>query len=48
MPPSTWANVVDGQANLRDAIERRIDFDDPQTRKRYALAERTAMEGSRT
>jgi len=38
----TWANVIDGQANLRDAIERRIDFDDPQTGKRYALAERTA------
>jgi malate synthase len=38
----TWANVVDGQRNLRDAIRRRIDFADERTGKRYALAERTA------
>ncbi|GGK03101.1 malate synthase [Pilimelia anulata] len=32
----TWDNVVGGQLNLRDAIERRIDFTDPRG-KRYAL-----------
>jgi malate synthase len=38
----TWSNVILGQQNLKDAIRRRIDFDDPQTGKRYALAEKTA------
>ncbi|MCZ7415888.1 malate synthase A [Streptomyces sp. WMMC897] len=32
----TWANVVDGQANLIDAYERRIDFTDARG-KSYAL-----------
>ncbi|WP_431784888.1 malate synthase A [Streptomyces chumphonensis] len=32
----TWANVVDGQANLTDAYERRIDFTDARG-KSYAL-----------
>jgi len=33
----TWANMVAGQVNLVDAIERRISFDGPDGR-RYALA----------
>ena len=31
-----WANVVGGQANLRDAIRREVDFTSPDG-KRYAL-----------
>ena len=37
----TWANVVDGQRNLRDAVRREIDFTDARG-KAYVLAERTA------
>ncbi|CAA9351780.1 MAG: Malate synthase [uncultured Gemmatimonadaceae bacterium] len=37
----TWANLVVGQRNLRDAVRRTIDFTDARGR-RYALAERTA------
>ncbi|MER7202070.1 malate synthase A [Streptomyces sp. CB01635] len=33
----TWANVIDGQINLLDAIERRIDFTTPEGKK-YQLA----------
>lgn len=33
----TWAHVIDGQLNLLDAIERRIDFTAPEG-KRYRLA----------
>ena len=41
----TWANVVEGQANLIDAVRRQIDFTvgvAGQDEKRYALAEHTA------
>jgi malate synthase len=38
----TWANVVEGQANLYDAVRRRIDFVHPGTGKAYALNEKTA------
>ena len=38
----TWANVVEGQVNLRDAVRREVDFTHPETGKRYALAEETA------
>jgi malate synthase len=38
----TWANVVTGQKNLADAVRRQIDFDEPTTGKRYALADKTA------
>ncbi len=38
----TWENIVNGQLNLRDAVERTIAYDDPRTGKHYALAERTA------
>jgi malate synthase len=36
----TWANMVDGQANLTDAIERTIELDTPE--KTYRLADETA------
>ena len=38
----TWANLVSGQVNLIDALERRIDFATPEG-KRYALAEQVAV-----
>jgi malate synthase len=38
----TWANNVDGQINLRDAVGRSITFTAPEG-KRYALADRTAV-----
>jgi malate synthase len=37
----TWANVLEGQANLADAIRRRVDFTSPEG-KSYALGERVA------
>lgn len=33
----TWENVIQGQLNLADAYERRIDFTDERTGKSYAL-----------
>src|SRR5512135_2558238 len=38
----SWDNLVQGQLNVTDAIERRIGFTSPDG-KRYALAERTAV-----
>jgi malate synthase len=38
----TWANLIDGQINLRDAIRRAIDFTDPDSGKRYRLGDRPA------
>ncbi len=37
----TWANVIEGQVNLRDAINRSIRLVSPEGKK-YELAERTA------
>jgi malate synthase len=37
----TWKNVVEGQLNLRDALDRTIDFASPEG-KRYALGEQLA------
>jgi malate synthase len=37
----TWQNIVEGQLNLKDAVERKIDFTSPDG-KAYRLAERTA------
>ena len=37
----TWTNLLEGQLNLRDAIERTIDYRSPDG-KRYRLNERTA------
>lgn len=38
----TWANVIDGQVNLRDAIGREIDFSMPEG-KNYTLNDKTAV-----
>jgi malate synthase len=38
----TWANMVEGQINLRDAIRRTITFTNPDG-KEYRLNERTAV-----
>jgi malate synthase len=38
----TWENVVNGQINLRDAINRTIGFTDLSTGKKYALNAQTA------
>ena len=38
----SWANVVEGQLNLRDAVARRIDYVSPEG-KSYRLGERTAV-----
>ncbi len=38
----TWANNLDGQANLMDAVRRTIAFTSPEG-KRYALLDRTAV-----
>ena len=37
----TFSNMVQGQINLRDAIDRKVDFTSPEG-KRYALNEKTA------
>jgi len=34
-----WNNMIEGQLNLRDALDRTIDFTDPKTGKSYALKE---------
>jgi malate synthase len=39
----TWANMIEGQKNLRDAVRRTIAFTDPVTQKHYALAEKPAV-----
>ncbi|MDO8466737.1 MAG: malate synthase A [bacterium] len=38
----TWANIVNGQINLFDAVRRQIDFE--TGRKKYALKEKTAVQ----
>ena len=38
----TWANMIDGQVNLFDAVRRQIDFATPEGRE-YRLNERTAV-----
>ena len=37
----TWANIVDGQRNLRDAVRRTISIETPE--KSYTLNEQTAV-----
>jgi malate synthase len=39
----TWENVNDGQINLRDAVERKITFEDPSSGKSYKLNEKPAV-----
>ena len=38
----TWDNMIQGQINLRDAVARNIDFQDPKSGKQYALKDKTA------
>jgi malate synthase len=39
----TWANQIEGQVNLMDAIRRTITYSDPTSGKNYRLNERTAV-----
>jgi malate synthase len=39
----SWANLVEGQLNLRDAVRRTITFKDPVSGKDYRLADKTAV-----
>jgi len=39
----TWANLIEGQINLCDAVRRTITFDDPQTARHYELNDKTAV-----
>jgi len=38
----TWANLIDGQINLKDRWAGRLDFTDPQTKKSYKLGSKLA------
>jgi malate synthase len=38
----TWANVIEGQFNLRDAVRGTISYENPATGKSYRLNEKTA------
>jgi malate synthase len=39
----SWDNLVEGQSNLADAVRRVISYDDPQSKKHYALNAKTAV-----
>jgi len=39
----TWDNLIEGQLNLREAVRRRLSFDDPASGKKYRLNEKTAV-----
>ena len=39
----SWAAMIEGQANLRDAVRRAITFDDPETGRHYSLNDKTAV-----
>jgi malate synthase len=39
----TWDNLIEGQANLGEAVRRTIAFDDPQTGRHYSLNGKTAV-----
>ena len=39
----TWENLIEGQLNLRDAVRRKLSFDDPASGKQYRLNEKTAV-----
>jgi malate synthase len=43
----TWRNVIDGQANLRDAVRREISFSSPEG-KQYRLNEKIATRADGT
>ena len=39
----TWSNLIDGQANLIDAVRGTISYDDPESGKSYRLGEKLAV-----
>jgi len=39
----SWDNLIEGQANLIDAVRRRISFDNPETGRHYSLHDQTAV-----
>ena len=39
----TWTNLIEGQHNLRDAVARTIDYDDPTSGKHYSLQDKLAV-----
>ena len=39
----SWDNMIEGQANLFDAVRRAIEFDDPDTGRHYSLNDKTAV-----
>src|SRR5690606_15999943 len=39
----TWANLIEGHINLRDAVNRSIAFTDPGTGRAYKLNDETAV-----
>src|SRR5271157_5841489 len=39
----SWDNLIEGQANLMDAVRRQITFDDLETGRHYALNDKTAV-----
>ncbi|MFO1083393.1 MAG: malate synthase A [Reyranellaceae bacterium] len=39
----TWANMVEGQANLADAVRRTIEFVDPESGREYKLNDKTGV-----
>jgi len=39
----SWANMIEGQANLRDAVARTITFADPASGKQYKLNDKIAV-----
>jgi malate synthase len=39
----SWSNMMEGQANLFDAVRRAITFDDPETGRHYSLTDKTAV-----
>jgi malate synthase len=39
----SWANLIEGQLNLMDAVRRDIAFDDPASKRHYQLNPKTAV-----
>ena len=38
----SWQNLIEGQINLKDRWDKKIDFTDPTTRKEYKLGQKVA------
>ena len=39
----TWENCLQGQKNLRDAVQKDIEYTNPKTKKNYKLKDQTAV-----